>query len=104
MVVTNRYKHVGTVRTTNGSYVADARAKATSCLQAYYPLAHRIYGNHSINVKTRISLADSLCFSKMWFGTETWLHPSPEAVRHVNSALPSASNRLNLDSTDRFRP
>ncbi|CAK0894210.1 unnamed protein product [Prorocentrum cordatum] len=69
--VTNRYKHVGT---------------ATSCLQAYYPLAHRVYGNYDIDLRTRLSLADSLCFSKLWFGTETWLNPSPDAVRHLHSA------------------
>ncbi|CAK0815072.1 unnamed protein product, partial [Prorocentrum cordatum] len=86
VVVTNRYKHAGTVRTVNGSYVADARAKATSCLQAYYPLAHRVYGNYDIDLRTRLSLADSLCFSKLWFGTETWLNPSPDAVRHLHSA------------------
>ncbi|CAK0877917.1 unnamed protein product, partial [Prorocentrum cordatum] len=86
VVVTNRYKHAGAVRAVNGSYVADARAKATSCLQAFYPLAHRVYGNYDIDLRTRLSLADSLCFSKLRFGTETWLNPSPDAVRHLHSA------------------
>ena len=65
------------MRATGGSYVAGARAKATACLRAYYPLAHRLYGNRAIHVETRLLLVVSLCIYKMWPGAEAWLHPHP---------------------------
>ena len=64
----------------------NARAKAAKCLAAFFPLAHRIFGNRDINQNTRLSQARSLCFSRLFFGAETWLAPSDEAVRIINAA------------------
>ena len=84
--VVRRYKHLGTIRDVNGSNVPDARKKASACLQAYLPIAHRILGNQRIKLQTRHSLATSLCFSRLGSGTDTWLDPSDEAAKVVHGA------------------
>ena len=101
--VVREYKHVGTVRTASGSNIPDARAKASKCLAAYYPLAHRIFGNAGIATSTRLSLAHSLCFSRLFYGTDTWLAPHADAVRILNEArlrvLRQVANKCRFQST-----
>jgi len=55
--IVSQYTHLGSVRTTSGSNIPDARAKATKCNAAFAPLAQNVFGNKSIHLHTRLSLA-----------------------------------------------
>ena len=84
--VVNSYKHLGTIRTPSGSHVKDAKARASACLKVYTQLAGQVFGNNKISISTRLSLAESLCFSVLFSGTETWVAPNEVAVAIIHSA------------------
>ena len=84
--VVNSYKHLGTIRTPSGSHVKDAKARASACVKVYIQLAGQVFGNNQISISTRLSLAESLCFSVLFSGTETWVAPNEVAVAIIHSA------------------
>ena len=86
ILVTAKYKYLGSIAHRSGSATHDAKAKVSSALEAYYPLANRVFGNSSIKLQTRLSLVTSLCFSKLFFGLDTWLDPSPAAAHTIHGA------------------
>ena len=83
--VVDFYKHVGTIKCANASSMRDARARANACQQAYQPLARHVFGNPAVAMKTRILLAQSLCFSRLLFGTETWQRYKGPEVAVLNA-------------------
>ena len=50
------------------------------------PLAHRVFGARAILRDTRLSLAKSLCFSRLLSGTDTWLEAPRAAVQPIHAA------------------
>jgi len=80
------YKHLGTMRHVTGDMLHDAKYKVSRSNEAYFPLSQRIFGNQDVYRKTRVSLANSLCFSRFRFGLDTWVRVTKPAVAKVHSA------------------
>ena len=86
------------MRTASGDPLADAAHKATRSNQAYVPLAQRIFGNKDIWLKTRCSLATSLCFSRLRYGLDTWVRVTKPAVAKIHHARMRVLRKLVGDS------
>ena len=71
--INTQYKHTGSIVTTSGSCVPAARANASSTMNAWSKLAHRVFGSPKIQTALKLSLAQSLLFSRFFFATEPGL-------------------------------
>ena len=81
--IVDAYRHLGTVKSESGSPLQDGRARSAAMLKAYALLAHRVFANPSLDRGLRMRLASALLFTKLYFGTETWLvehHPAAACI------------------------
>ena len=79
--INTQYKHTGSIVTTSGSCVPAARANASSTMNAWSKLAHKVFGSPKIQTALKLSLAQSLLFSRLFFATETWTRVSDGALK-----------------------
>ena len=84
--VVEQYKHLGSISHESGSTIPDAKSKARKCHNAYGPLSMNIFGNDKIYSSTRLVLADSLCFTRLGHGCDTWVRRQPAAEATINHA------------------
>ena len=59
-----QYKHTGSTVTSSGSCVPAARANASSTMNAWSKLAHKVFGSPKIQTALAMSLAQFLFFSR----------------------------------------
>ena len=85
--VVNSYVHLG-------STMADVERRHNACMQSYAPIAHSVFGNCCFRVKDRVSLARSLCFSRLLYNVHVWSSLSPWAVRRLNSGYMRVLRRI----------
>lgn len=76
------------------SPLQDAKARAASMMKAYVLISYRVFANHSLDVGLRLRLADSLLFSRLFFGTETWLSEDAPAIRTLHAARMRVLRRI----------
>ena len=89
-----QYKHLGSISHATGSTIPDAKAKAHKCDNTYGSLATGVFGNTRIHPCTRLSLAASLCFSRLAFGCDTWVRRQPAAEATINHARMRVLRRI----------
>ena len=86
--VVNSYVHLGS---TMGDDNADVERRHNACMQLYAPIAHSVFGNCCFREKNRVSLARSLCFSRLLFNVHVWSSLSPWVVRRLNGGYCGAA-------------
>eukprot|EP00811_Abedinium_folium_P016500 NODE_2543_length_2192_cov_3.675545.p1 GENE.NODE_2543_length_2192_cov_3.675545~~NODE_2543_length_2192_cov_3.675545.p1 ORF type:complete len:298 (-),score=31.88 NODE_2543_length_2192_cov_3.675545:669-1562(-) len=91
--VVNRYVHLGTVLTPDGSYVLNARRTATRANEAYGPLALRIFGAPNLSVELRLMFADSFVSSRLCYNIGLRA-PSRRALRIMANAYMRGLRRV----------
>ena len=65
--INTQYKHTGSIVTSSGSCAPAARANASSTMNAWSKLAHKVFGSLKIQTALKMSLAQSLLFSGLFF-------------------------------------
>ena len=93
LIVVDRYKHLGGIVATSGSEVHEARARASSALAAYAPLASRIFGAACIAHGLKVLFASALVWSRLFFNSHTWT-PSPAVLKVLNGPYMRLLRRL----------
>ena len=92
--VVQQYKHVGSVVTASGTLAPEAQARAKSALAAWYKLAANVFGSSHLSVETKSCLAQSLVFSRLYFGCETWPEVKPAVLRILEAVQTRAARRI----------
>ena len=74
----------------------DVERRHNACMQSYAPIAHSVFGNCCFRVKDRVSLARSLCFSRLLYNVHfhVWSSVSPWAGRRLNSGYMRVLRRI----------
>lgn len=92
--IVDEYVHLGTVRRHDGDVAADAKRRAKKCDETYEPLAFGVFGNGDVKTSTRLSLATSLCMSRLAHGTDTYVRRSLRAEATLNKARMRVYRRI----------
>ena len=78
--VVDAYKHVGTIKTSSGNPLQDARARQQQCMQAYVALAHRVFANSGIAKQTPTACAPRASSSALTLGGDPRSWPSQRCM------------------------
>ena len=87
------YRHRGTHFEITGSLMRETIHRSSSALNAYAPLAVRIFGSPVIFVPAKLHLLDSLVMSRLVFNAGTWDHDI-NVLRRLNSVYMRALRRI----------
>ena len=92
--VVEEYVHLGTIQHQDGDTVPDAKRKAVRCDDTYTKLMTNIFGNNGIRTSVRLSLASSLCMSRLSYGTDTYVRRHRTAETAINRARMRVYRRI----------
>ena len=70
--VVDIYKHLGSVVEISGSLMPEANARVRAAMNAYAPLAGKVFGSPRVNWERKLLLAWSLVFSRLFFNIHVW--------------------------------
>ena len=70
--VVSDYKHVGSFVTVTGGLMREAAHRTKASQSSFCSLRRKIFENHSLSTRIRLSLANSMCDSRLLFGVESW--------------------------------
>ena len=75
-------RHLGSFLEENGGLMKEARHREQSALNAFAPLAFKIFGSRSVSQRRRINLGKSLVLSRLLYNVHIWSEFSgrPRAV------------------------
>ena len=95
--VTTAYKHLGSIISMDGSLVPDANHRASLALNAFAPLAMKLFGCSRISVAIRMEFFETLINSRLLYGTELWTVNGPSshvAVQRINKVYMQVARRI----------
>jgi len=99
--VVSQYKHLGSVATDSQSLFPDAKHKKCNAMQAYAPLATKIFGSPAVAVPLRLSFVWSLVLSRLLYACHIFV-PSVRYLRELSCVYMRAIRRV--FSCPRFGP
>ena len=88
------YKHLGTVRTANGSSKPACSERVRLANLRYIQLACHVFASAALSVALHLQLASSLVLSVLFFGVETWEKCDYEVMRMLNGARMRVLRRI----------
>ena len=65
-------KHVGSFVTVTGGLMREAAHRTKASQSSFCSLRRKIFETHSLLTRIRLSLANSMCDSRLLFGVESW--------------------------------
>ncbi|CAE8613660.1 unnamed protein product [Polarella glacialis] len=92
--IVTAYRHVGAVVEATESPTAEARARVDSALAAWYRIAARIFGSPHLSRELKLSLAESLIFSRLFFAVETWAPSNMVPLRALEAVQTRVARRV----------
>ena len=93
LAIVPRYKHLGGILDARGNMMPEARARCTSALSAYAPIAKKIFGAPNIHISIKLGFAFSLVFSRLFFNVATWTM-TPTALAKLNTVYMRVLRRI----------
>ena len=78
-----QYKHLGSIITTSGSLVPEARQRVRSAMNAFAPLAKTL-SSKSVSLQRRIMLGWSLVASRLFYNVHVWSRFAGKARTTIN--------------------
>jgi hypothetical protein len=90
------YKHLGCVTSLSSSDTGDAKHKASSAMQAYSPLAVKLFGSPEIPAGMKLSFMQSLVLSRLLFNAHV-IVPSAAFLNNVNAVYMRVLRRITGD-------
>ena len=88
-----QYKHLGTHATCTGTYVVDAAHRASVSMQAYTPLAGKVFSSPHIPARLKVILMMYLILSRLLYNTHIWT-PCARALGRLNTAYMRVVRRI----------
>ena len=79
----DQYVHLGGIVCKNKNTMPDAKAKTKSALNAYAPLAMKVFGSTSLDVETKLAFMWSLVMSRLLFNAHI-LVPGSAYIKELN--------------------
>jgi hypothetical protein len=70
--VVDKYKHLGSIVEVDGSLMLEATSRVGRAMNAFAPIAGKIFGSPRINLERKLILAWSLVFSRLFFSVHVW--------------------------------
>ncbi len=92
--VVHEYKHVGSLVAQSENLASEAQARADSALRAWYKTAARVFGSRHLPEQVKLSLADSLIFSRLYLAVETWAPEAPGPLRTLEAVQTRVLRRI----------
>ena len=95
--VVSEYKHLGSFVSIDGSLMPDANHRASLALNAFSPLAMKVFGSNQISVYIRMKFFETLVSSRLFYGTELWIicsSSSHAAVKRLNKVYMQVARRI----------
>ena len=93
----SEYKHLGSIIAADGGLVPDANHRASLALNAFGPIAMKVFGSKSVCVSLKLNFFDSLVLSRLLYNTQLWVVTSPSshsAVRRLNKVYMQVARRI----------
>ena len=97
VAVVSEYKHLGSYVAVSGAFMPDAEHRCSLAMNAFAPLAVRIFGAYDICIHIRIRFLESLVCSRLFYNTELWVIASTQsyaALRQLNKVYMHAARRV----------
>jgi hypothetical protein len=91
--IVGQYKHLGSMMSSDRSDVPYARARASSAMCSYVPLAMKIFGSDCVGLPLRLTFMSSLVMSKLCFNAHVKCL-SPQALKHLNGVYMRVVRRI----------
>ena len=63
--VVDVYKHLGSVTAVSGLLKKDADHKESNFMNAYVPMAHRVFGSQDLEMHIKVALSESLLLTRL---------------------------------------
>ena len=95
--VVPEYKHLGSIIAASGSLVPEARQRARSAMNAFAPLAMKVFGSKSVGIQRRITLGWSLVVSRLFFNVHVWSKFAGKARSIINGMYMRLWRRIGND-------
>ena len=96
--IVDAYKYLGSIVCENGSYFNDAIHRASVAMNAFAPIAVRIFGNSSVSIKIKFMFFDSLICSRLLYNTELYVIDGSSSsllvLRKLNSVYMRVLRRI----------
>ena len=91
--VVSQYKHLGSVATDTQNLLQDAKHKKSNAMQAYAPLATKIFGSPKVPVPPRMSFVWSLVLSRLLYASHIFA-PSVRYLRELSNVYMRVIRRV----------
>ena len=82
--VVDKYKHLGGMVTVTGNMTPETEHRACSALQAFTPLAMRIFGSLYVPTCLKMSFVQTLVYSRLLFNAHVW-EVTPKVIAKLNT-------------------
>ena len=93
LTIVAHYKHLGSVVAADRSNVPYVKARASSAMASYVPLAMTIFVSSEIGLALKFTFQNSLIMSKLAFNAHVRC-PEPEALKLLNSVYMRSLRRI----------
>ena len=95
ILITKLYKHVGGMIAATGSMHPETTQRAASAMVNYAPLSVKVFGDpRRLPVETRVSLADSLLNTRLFFNCQVWMHLTTTAAVPLHKVTMRIARRI----------
>ena len=91
--VVDKYKHLGGMITVTGNMTPEMEHRACSALQAFTPLAMRIFGSLHVPTCLKMSFVQSLIYSRLLFNAHVW-EVTPKMIAKLNTVQSRVLRRV----------
>ena len=92
--VVDQYKYLGSQVTCDNNVVPDAGYRVQRTMITYAPLACCLFGAPRISRKLRLSLASSLCWSRLLYSVAAWTKIPRRAYATINACYMRVLSRI----------
>ena len=82
----DEYKHVGNITTIDAMPNADAKMRYSKAMTSYCPLSAKIVGSCAIDLETKLQLAESLIFSRLFYNVHLWSQCNKYAASQLSKS------------------
>ena len=95
--IVEKYKYSGSIVSVTGSYYNDAVHRVSVALNAFAPIAVRVFGARSVSIQVKLMFFESLVCSRLFYNTELYVFTcssSINALRKLNSVYMRVVRRI----------
>jgi hypothetical protein len=91
--VVDKYKHLGGMITVTGNMTPEMEHRASSALQAFTPLATRIFGSVHVPTHLKMSFVQSLIYCRLFFNAHVW-ETTPKMIAKLGTVQSRVLRRV----------